>query len=507
MERNHKNNLAFSQSLDLPSILRAVFRKLFLVLLVSIVAAQVVYIVRLKSYTPQYQTSVTFIVSTRGRVSTASSNIATTSKMATVFSEILGSSNLADLVAADLGTEDMPGEITSAVIPDTNLLTMSVTAASPQMAYDITCSVMENYRSISDYIYNNAVMEVLAKPKMPSAPVSASDAGGYAKKAGILVFLFLNAIVIFLSYMNDSVKNEHQVKEKLDLEHLISVVDEGRYSIKKWYRRIVKKEKTSLLVNRVDNSFYFTESFKTLRSLVEYRCGKKRAKRGGRKRGYVIMITSVAENEGKSTVAANLALTLAQKHEKVLLIDGDMRKPAQFKILMEREEPEVSFYTLLVKKMDWRKADWFMKKENLHTILDSKSHISSTEVLRSDYTKQFFDQLREELDYIIIDTSPVSQVADAEILAEYADEIILVVREDLVSAAEINDVSALLDQGTGKLSGCVFNRVSPSFMKNRMGYGHYAKRYGYGRKYGYGYGYGYGNSSHKQMVKEGSKNR
>ena len=66
-----------------------------------------------------------------------------------------------------------------------------------------------------------------------------------------------------------------------------------------------------------------------------------------RRRQKTLLISSIAENEGKSTVAANLALALAEKHKKVLLVDGDLRRPAQHKVFEENGQDRVSFSQVL----------------------------------------------------------------------------------------------------------------------------------------------------------------
>ena len=70
----------------------------------------------------------------------------------------------------------------------------------------------------------------------------------------------------------------------------------------------------------------------------------------------VLLVTSVGENEGKSTVAANLALSMSEKHKKVLLVDGDLRKPAQHKIFEIKDESRISLEKVLKEENGWREA-------------------------------------------------------------------------------------------------------------------------------------------------------
>ena len=107
---------------------------------------------------------------------------------------------------------------------------------------------------------------------------------------------------------------------------------------------------------------------------------------------------------------------------------------------------------------------------------------------------------REEFDYVIIDTAPAAVVTDANILSNFADAAILVVRENFSACTRIRGVIDDITSAKAELIGCVFNNVASdgvrgAYSKYKYGYGYgYGRRYGYGYG-GYGYGYGYGESS------------
>ena len=93
--------------------------------------------------------------------------------------------------------------------------------------------------------------------------------------------------------------------------------------------------------------------------------------------------------------------------------------------------------------------------------------------------KNILDFCRQKMDYIIMDTSPLSLVADTEELAEFADASVLVVRQDMVLAKDINDAVDILNQTKGRVIGCVFNDVMTGIVKDTGNYGyggHYGKR-------------------------------
>ena len=104
--------------------------------------------------------------------------------------------------------------------------------------------------------------------------------------------------------------------------------------------------------------------------------------------------------------------------------------------------------------------------------------------------KRLLKVLRENFDYVILDTPPMGFFTDSEVLAEQADASVLVIRQDTVRDLAVNDAIDSLKRCSARFLGYVFNDVhNLNFMARVMGGGH---RYGYGYGYGYGHGYGYG---------------
>src|SRR5699024_489508 len=112
----------------------------------------------------------------------------------------------------------------------------------------------------------------------------------------------------------------------------------------KTVKELLQRSKKPLLINDPLAGFGFVESYRKFSSKVEYRMEKEGLK--------TLAVTSVSENEGKSTVAANLAISLAEKDYRVILIDGDLRRPSQFLIfgLHPREENELGEFLKREKK-------------------------------------------------------------------------------------------------------------------------------------------------------------
>lgn len=455
--------------ISLKSIIRDVFRRMLAIVLASVVMASGFYIYTCETYKPQYTSSTTFLVSTRDGSYDAYSNLNTTVQLNQVFKMILDSSALQETVKKDLGLNVLDATITATIVEETNLLVLSVTAGSPKDSYNILCSVIENYPTFSSEVMGNAVMDVF---DAPSVPTKANNSTGALRKAilGALVGAVLSlALVVVLSFLKDTVKNEHQLEEKLDTR-LYGVIPHEK-----------RRKRAGLLVSDVVGSFGFEEAYNKLRSKIE---------RDSRQNGHkAYAIASTLENEGKTTVAANLAIVLARQHYKVLIVDFDLRRPALFRIFEQKVDEDKDFSRYFAD--DSRKIGEYIihnKKNKVDMLLLSKEMQNINRALKRTMLSDIISELKQSYDYIIIDTPPVALVSDVDDVISASDASLIVVREDEAKAMVINDSIDLLARTDVPLIGAILNDSLGDSSSYGYGYaysGHYGK-YGYGRYGRYG---------------------
>ena len=259
-------------------------------------------------------------------------------------------------------------------------------------------------------------------------------------------------------------------------------------------RQLGKKER--LLPRSPMDSFFFQEAFFRLRTSVE------QAETEKNNTGRVLLVTSVTAGEGKSTVAANLALALAQKHRAVMLIDADLRNPTQVRLLGRKAMGKEGLSKLLQSGVSdagrIAAAAAYDEATNLVTLVNDQPCRNAAELLSSESMARLVAAVRKTMDYIVIDSPPIGMFADGDMLADLADDALLVVRQDVVSAGDINDAADAIAQGKARFLGCVLNNMQSFSLFHRL------SGYGYG-SYGYGYhGYGYGNERSSQGA---SRNR
>ena len=444
-------------------LVQDVLKRWLIIVLAALIVGVGAYIVKDATYVPQYQTSAVFVVTTKGSSTTVYSNLNSTSNVATLFTELLSSSIMKKTVMQEMGVSSLDATISTAVIPSTNLISMTVTSSNPRTAFLTAQTLIEHHESLTYSVVDGIIMEVLKHPTVPTWPINASNASGQMKRLAILAALVTAVVLAVLSCLRNAVRSGSEVQKKLDCDYLGQIPHEKKY--KTLFAKL-RKKKTSILIDSPVTSFQYVETIRKLRRRVEQHMGDNK----------VVMVTSLLENEGKSTVAVNLALSMAQKHERVLLIDCDLRKPACHAIL-DHKQFSSSIKEVLQGKAKLADAVLRYQNSRLYLLLARKGDQTIGDLIVSDRMNILLDWARNNFDYVILDLPPMAAAADAEGMTALADACIMVVRQNAAVAPALNKALASLEGRRAKLLGCVLNNV-------------YSSRLSSGGGYGYGYGYG-----------------
>ena len=481
---------AFARQIDFYSILRDFLKNLIYIILGAIAVTMIVDMIARDNYEKSYSSSATFVVTSKSSSNLAYSNLKAASAMADSYKNILNSSLLQKKVCQDLGLERFDAVTSAKVINGTNLMTLRVTADSPQKAYQVIRSIMRTIGSLTGYVSDNMVIETLQEPLVPTAPDAAVSVTKQTRQAFLITFLALTLVVVYLSFIRDTVKSEADMKDSLDAESLGVLFHDPKYHS---FRDLIHREKSKHLVTDLNARFEFVERNKKVSAIISAAVRKKHAK--------TILITSVREHEGKSTFSANLALSLARQSGSVLLIDGDLRRPTLHKLFLKPEEKlEASLGDMLQGKASMTSVVLRGKEKGVDLMLNDKGYPDSTDIVSSRYMERLIEVASRSFDYVVIDSPPMSIMADAEVLAGLADASVLVVGYDTTPAPELNDAIDALRDCKASFLGCVLNNiyVLPGTQSAVGGYGyggygrygHYSRysRYNkYGRYGGYGH--------------------
>ena len=244
------------------------------------------------------------------------------------------------------------------------------------------------------------------------------------------------------------------------------------------------------------SEFFIREAYKTLRSNVSFSLADKEGSK-------VIVVTSPMQGEGKSITALNLAISYTMADQKVLLIDCDLRRPQQARLLKMNSRTGLS--NLIMKPELIETAILRTEIQGLDVILSGDIPPNPSELLGSQRMQTLLEHLREKYDFIILDTPPVNMVTDAVVLAPRSEGVLLVVRANHSERGSVLYATNQLQYAKAKILGFVLNGVDMGNTQFGMKKYHYRNYYRYG-KYGYsGYGYGYSSSMPQYFAEEEPK--
>ncbi|MDH5693161.1 MAG: polysaccharide biosynthesis tyrosine autokinase, partial [Gammaproteobacteria bacterium] len=185
----------------------------------------------------------------------------------------------------------------------------------------------------------------------------------------------------------------------------------------------------------------------------------------------VILVTSTAPEEGKSTIASMLALALS-KQNKVILVDADMRRPSigtQFKL--KRNHPGLS--NLVSGSEPLNTCLQFHPGTDLHILGAGQIPNNPLELIDSTQFAQIIDELRKIYDHVIIDSPPIQAVSDSLVLSKYTDQVVFVVRSETTAAQAVQQGLQKLINCDANVCGAVLNRLDLKKASDYYGYTYY----------------------------------
>lgn len=436
-------------SIDFHSLWRDIKKNVWIIVLAMLIAFMGMYVASHSVYKPVYTSSATLVVRAKVGTSGAYTSLSASAEMADIYTRVFTQPSVKNLAAAYLG-EDFGGTISASVLGETNLMKLSVTADDPEIAFRHLCAVIEIYPDISTAVFSNAVIDVIQDPQVPTSP---SNAFSNSKQMLIVIAAagIQFCLIVFLSCLRNTVKNEKIFHNRIDAKLLGIVSHEAPHLSRK--EKLLRK-KRALLINDGYSSLKLTEDYRKIASRLE------RIKKT--KQDKIFTVTSVGENEGKSTSAANLAIALAERGYRVMLLDLDTRKPSIFMIFECFRNSSLELTSLFSQEavITPEFFDSFRyKKSNIYLMMNQKRHALNSEWVSSKQVRQWIRTIAEEMDFVILDTAPLAVSADAISLANVADQTILVVRTDRSKVEDINDAVATITSSGGALAGCILNDV------------------------------------------------
>lgn len=417
---------------------------LWVIILAIIIVEMVSYVYMDKIYEEKYESTVVYCVNLKQKPITAYNNTVMSALMASQMKTALENSGVMVELEKSFSNVNIRKAINIQNIANTNILEISVVAPSAELSFQILKKFISLKDTISDSVFSNGELIEVEKPEVSPEPINSVNVMYMLIVVKCLTLIAMILLVGYLSYSKDTIKGEFDIKTKIDTNLIATIYHE------KTNNRANVKKGILLSDNTISNSF--EESFNRIRVKLEYLAHEKNYK--------TFLFSSVEENEGKTTVSVNVALSLAKKGYKVLIMDADLRKPALYKILSlaKKKDKEWAKYINNI-NLEFDKYLDYLPQYNLYTLYNTKSYKNSMEIVSSENMQLLLKACKERMDFIIVDTPPLQLVADTEIIAQFVDASVLIVRQDMVDIKDVNDYIDILDESKSELIGCVFNNV------------------------------------------------
>lgn len=285
-------------------------------------------------------------------------------------------------------------------------------------------------------------------------------------------FLFGCGVVLLIQKLDRSVKDPIAVEQNIGLPALAHIpclrTRKGKTAI------FARSTNTGRILAPFEQgrSQVGAEAFRYLRTSINYSSADIRCQ--------VIHVTSCLPSEGKSTVAANLGVFFAEQKKKVLIVDGDLKKPSVHKTFVIPRLPGLS--DVLTGQANFDDVVHHSNFEGLDILPAGLTTPSPATLLESRAMLNFVENMREDYDIIILDSSPAHGMADALVLAKLSDGVVMTVRQGHTPMDVLGNVTEkFLSMGV-RILGVVYNSTETASLGTQYGsyYGRYYGRYTYG---------------------------
>lgn len=400
---------------------------------------------------PIYQAQTTVVIANIDGLdgsATSINDVNASQKLAATYSEIAKSELVLNKVIDGLGlhstVKELSGNVTIKPVNDTSILAITVknldARLSAVIANKIADVAAEEIKSIYK-IENTTQLSVAVTPESPANNTTTRD----VVLAVVIAVVAVAGVAFLRFYFDDTVKYSE------DIEKTIGLPVTGRIS-----RGDMKGRRASELVAERLPKAIVSENIKSLRTNLQFTAVDKALE--------TILVTSTNASEGKSFVAANLAISFAQADKRVLLVDCDLRKGRIHRLFNLSNSKGLS--NLLAGDLkSFSKYIQPTKLKNLNVITCGTYPPNPSELLASNKNKDLVKLLTNYFDIVIFDGAPVGGLADSVILSSIMDETLIVVRDGATTKTDLLATKDALSKVGANIAGVVFNMVNRTSSK------------------------------------------
>ena len=366
--------------------------------------------------------------------------------------ELSNLKNFIDLSKEDL--ENAKNELREIEEKEAGMLNFSREVESSRKLYDTFLQRQKETNEAQNLQISK--LKIIERPSLPAVPFSPKPYKNFTM-ALIASFVCFYGLILFRN-MSSTVINTPEALDHLNIPQigvLPKIVD-----IKKGYH---------ILQNFLEDSESgFSEAIRSSRAIIEAKFEKNKS----------FLITSSNPSEGKTSYAFNLALSL-EKNNKVLFIEGDIRRPSVLNSFYKFEKTIDGLGEIISSNTSFRDTIFTVPGTKLEIITSGAKRFDMSDIVSKEQIKKFFDVLKMEYDYLIIDSPPVQPVSDTLILTQAADYNFFIIRADSSKTiAFMSSIKKIKNVGA-KIDGIIINDLDTS----RDSYYNYYYNYNYSSRY------------------------
>lgn len=409
--------------------------------------------------TPMYTSATQLFVTTTDSTSTAAAFQGSqfSQNRVTSYVQLLTSERLADQVIdtleLDISAEELRQQIDARVVPDTTVLDIVVTDGSPERARDLAATIATEFASLVEEVEATTTtptepgqasvttipvkVTVLDNPEVPSSPTSPDLVRTIVM--GIFIGLVVGSASAYLRVRMDRSVRDSKVASALAGAPVIGVVTRDRQLASDHVLGPQSRSATA-------------EAFRKMRTNLQFLNVDEPPR--------VIMVSSSVASEGKSTVAVNLAVTLAAGGHRVTIVEADLRRPRIAKYLGLVDG--VGLTSVLSGAADLDDVLQSYGNGNLSLLAAGLIPPNPSELLSSSQLSSLVAELRARNDFVIVDTPPLLPVSDGSAVAVVMDGVLLAVRHGKTRREELEQSAAMLTRVGAKTLGVILNMVPAS---------------------------------------------
>lgn len=406
---------------------------------------------------PEYQSSIKLVLAqvvqnadpTQGTDAITQSDITMNNQLVSTYTEIIKSKNVLKRVTEtlhlEMSTDALSKKIKVTSVEKTQIMKITITDENAELAQKIAIELANAFKQEVMAIYkidNVNIIDQAEKSNVPSNINHIKD---------LIVFemlgIFLSCGIVLVIYLMDTT-----LKDEKDIETEIGVPSLGMLPL---YKEEIDGQRSELL-SFDDSKSPITECFRTLRTNLVFARNNKNLKN--------ILVISSFSSEGKSYVAANLAMSFAKTNKKVIIVDADMRKGRQHTIFNVKNSKGLSNCLTKISKFDSTSINQIAKYvktteyQNIHLIPSGRRPANPLELISSDKMIELLSILNKIYDYVIIDGTPTNIVSDSIALSKYVDATVVVAEYKKTKIEAINKVKKSIENVGANITGVILNK-------------------------------------------------